>query len=64
MHWAARDLFPQTAAGGRTAKGGGKHLLSLYSRLVLLNIRTDIKRVLVTVVSVAVTLPLPSTSMV
>ena len=30
-----------------------KHVLSLYSRLVLLNIRTDIKRVLVTVVSVA-----------
>ena len=39
--------------GKRKAKGGGKHLLSLYSRLVLLNIRTDIKRVLVTVVSVA-----------
>jgi len=30
-----------------------KHVLSLYSRLVLLNIRMDIKRVLVTVVSVA-----------
>ena len=39
--------------GQKKAKGGGKHLLSLYSRLVLLNIRTDIKRVLVTVVSVA-----------
>lgn len=39
--------------GRKKAGGTGKHLLSLYSRLVLLNIRTDIKRVLVTVVSVA-----------
>lgn len=39
--------------GQKKAGRGGKRLLSLYSRLVLLNIRTDIKRVLVTVVSVA-----------
>ena len=39
--------------GRKKASQAKKHLLSLYSRLVLLNIRTDIKRVLVTVVSVA-----------
>ena len=39
--------------GRKKASQAKKHLLSLYSRLVLLNIRSDIKRVLVTVVSVA-----------
>ena len=39
--------------GRKKAAKAGKRRLSLYSRLVLLNIRTDIKRVLVTIVSVA-----------
>ncbi len=50
---AIQLMQPPTPRSRRKADRGGKHLLSLYSRLVLLNIRTDIKRVLVTVVSVA-----------
>ncbi|MBE6529518.1 MAG: FtsX-like permease family protein [Ruminococcaceae bacterium] len=34
-------------------KRKGKRVLSLYSRLILLNMRTDLKRVMVTIVSVA-----------
>ena len=50
---AIQLLQPPVPKGKTTTGRSGKHLLSLYSRLVLLNIRTDIKRVLVTVVSVA-----------
>ena len=50
---AIQLMQPPVPKGKTTAGKSGKHLLSLYSRLVLLNIRTDIKRVLVTVVSVA-----------
>ena len=50
----AIQLMQAPVPKGRQKTGRtGKHLLSLYSRLVLLNIRTDIRRVLVTVVSVA-----------
>lgn len=38
---------------GANKKTGGKGRLSLYSRLILLNMKTDLKRVIVTVVSVA-----------
>ena len=50
---AIQLMQPRVPKGRENADRKGKHLLSLYSRLVLLNIRTDIKRVLVTVVSVA-----------
>ena len=50
---AIRLMQAPVPKGQQKSSRGGKHLLSLYSRLVLLNIRTDIKRVLVTVVSVA-----------
>ena len=50
---AIRLMQAPVPKGRKKASQAKKHLLSLYSRLVLLNIRTDIKRVLVTVVSVA-----------
>lgn len=50
---AIRLMQAPVPKGQKKARRSGRHLLSLYSRLVLLNIRTDIKRVLVTVVSVA-----------
>ena len=50
---AIRLMQSPVPKGRKKASHAKKHLLSLYSRLVLLNIRTDIKRVLVTVVSVA-----------
>ncbi len=54
VRMTAIQLMQSPVPKGRNkAAGAKKHLLSLYSRLVLLNIRTDIKRVLVTVVSVA-----------
>ncbi len=43
----------QAKAPGVKKGFGGKRGLSLYSRLILLNMRTDIKRVIVTIVSVA-----------
>ena len=47
-------LMQQSVPKGRNkAASGRKSALSLYSRLILLNIRTDFRRVLVTVVSVA-----------
>ncbi|MBQ6235614.1 MAG: FtsX-like permease family protein [Clostridia bacterium] len=51
---SAIRLMQQAVPKG-TKKGSAlkKTLLSLYSRLILLNIRTDLRRVLVTVVSVA-----------
>lgn len=48
---AVRLMQPKMPGGSK--KTGGKGRLSLYSRLILLNMRTDLKRVVVTVVSVA-----------
>ncbi len=52
LHSTAINLL-QTKVPGRKGYGGGKKKLSLYSRLIILNMRTDIKRVIVTIVSVA-----------
>ena len=51
---SAVELMQARVPAGRKkeAKGRG-HVLSLYTRLILLNIRSDLRRVLVTVVSVA-----------
>ena len=49
---AVRLMQPKVPEGAKKA-GGGKHVLSLYSRLILLNMRADLRRVIVTVVSVA-----------
>ena len=50
----AVQLMQQSVPAGKNAPvRNGKRFLSLYSRLILLNIRTDLKRVIVTVVSVA-----------
>lgn len=50
----AVQLMQQSVPGGKnTPARNGKRFLSLYSRLILLNIRTDLRRVIVTVVSVA-----------
>ena len=50
----AIQLMQQAVPKGRKRSAkGGKRLLSLYSRLILLNIRTDLKRVIVTIVSAA-----------
>ena len=48
---AVRLMQPKMPDGGK--KTGGKGRMSLYSRLILLNMRTDLKRVIVTVASVA-----------
>ena len=45
-------LMQDKAPAGRKGQGK-KSVLSLYSRLILLNMRTDLKRVIVTIVSVA-----------
>ena len=50
---AIRLMQPRIPRGAKKGAGGGKHALSLYSRLILLNIRSDLRRVIVTVVSVA-----------
>ena len=50
---AIRLMQARIPQGAKKTARGGKHALSLYSRLILLNIRSDIRRVLVTVVSVA-----------
>ena len=50
---SAVKLMAPAAPEGRKKSSVRKHVLSLYSRLILLNIRTDIKRVIVTVASVA-----------
>ena len=50
---AIRLIQARIPQGAKKAAKGGKHALSLYSRLILLNIRSDLRRVLVTVVSVA-----------
>lgn len=45
-------LMQDKMPAGRKGQGG-KRKLSLYSRLILLNMRSDLKRVMVTIVSVA-----------
>jgi ABC-type antimicrobial peptide transport system permease subunit len=46
-------LMQPPVPAGRKKSGGKRHALSLYSRLILLNMRSDLKRVLVTIVSIA-----------
>ena len=53
MRSTAIQLMQPKVPAGRKKAGGGKHILSLYSRLILLNIRSDLRRVIVTIVSVA-----------
>ena len=48
---AVRLMQPKTPASSK--KKGGNSKLSLYSRLILLNMRSDLKRVIVTIISVA-----------
>ena len=50
---AIRLMLPKVPAGAKKSGGNGKGALSLYSRLILLNMRSDVKRVIVTIVSVA-----------
>ncbi len=50
---AIRLMQARIPAGTKKTGTGERHALSLYSRLILLNMRADIRRVLVTVVSVA-----------
>ena len=50
---AIRLMQPKVPVGAKKSGGNGKHTLSLYFRLILLNMRVDIKRVIVTIVSVA-----------
>lgn len=49
----AVKLMQPSVPQGRNKAASGKRVKSLYSRLILLNIRSDLRRVLVTVVSVA-----------
>ena len=49
----ATKLMQEKAPSVRKKEGGGKKALSLYWRLVLLNMQTDKKRVAVTVASIA-----------
>lgn len=53
MRSTAIQLMQPKVPPGRKKAGGGKHVLPLYSRLILLNIRSDLRRVIVTIVSVA-----------
>ena len=50
---AIRLMQQSVPQGAKRSASGKKRVLSLYARLILLNIRTDLKRVLVTVVSIA-----------
>ena len=50
---AIQLMQPRVPAGRKKAGKSSGHVLSLYSRLILLNIRSDLRRVIVTVVSVA-----------
>lgn len=52
LHSTAINLL-QTKVPGKKGYGGGRKVLSLYSRLIILNMRMDLKRVIVTIVSVA-----------
>lgn len=46
-------LLQAKVPAGRKQNSSGNHLLPLYSRLILSNIRSDLKRVIVTVFSIA-----------
>ena len=50
---AIRLMQQAVPKGKKKSAKGGKRLLSLYSRLILLNMRSDFRRVLVTIVSAA-----------
>ena len=50
---AIKLMQPAVPKGAKNTSFLKKKLLSLYSRLILLNIRSDLRRVLVTIVSVA-----------
>ena len=50
---AVRLMQQAVPEGRKKTATGKKHVLPLYSRLILLNMRTDLKRVIVTIVSVA-----------
>jgi ABC-type lipoprotein release transport system permease subunit len=50
---AIRLMQDRLPAGAKKTGGERRRVLSLYSRLILLNMRTDFRRVLVTTVSVA-----------
>jgi len=53
MRSSAIQLMQPKVPAGRRKVGSRKHVLPLYSRLILLNIRSDLSRVIVTIVSVA-----------
>jgi ABC-type antimicrobial peptide transport system permease subunit len=46
-------MLPETPRGRKKSSNGSKRRGSLYSRLIFRNIRSDLKRVIVTVVSIA-----------
>ena len=50
---AIRLMQPKAPSTKTKAKKGKKNFLSLYSRLIVLNMKTDLKRVIVTIASVA-----------
>ena len=50
---AVRLMQPKAPGTKKASARKGKRVLSLYSRLILLNMRTDLKRVIVTIVSIA-----------
>ena len=49
---AVRLMQPRVPEGKKKS-AGGRRVLSLYTRLILLNMRTDIRRVIVTIISTA-----------
>lgn len=53
MRSTAIELMQPKVPAGRKKAASGKRVLSLYTRLILLNIRSDLRRVIVTIVSVA-----------
>ena len=53
MQSTAIQLMQPKVPAGRRKTGSSKHILPLYSRLILLNIRSDLRRVIVTILSVA-----------
>jgi ABC-type antimicrobial peptide transport system permease subunit len=46
-------MLPETPRGMRKSANGRQNVLPLYSRLILRNVRSDLKRVIVTIVSIA-----------
>lgn len=53
MRSSAIQLMQPKVPAGKKKASSGKHVLPLYSRLILRNIRSDLRRVIVTIVSVA-----------